>query len=141
MAIALLSLVAAPIIARAQAPNRIPLIAYFGFGEPSAVRYLLETLKLRMRELGYIEGKTIRFEERWGMGKFERIPEIANEIVALKPDVIFASSGPTAFAAKQATATIPIVFATCQRPAWPRFHRRRILKIFRTPYSKSVWTG
>jgi len=69
----------------------------------------------RLRELGWIEGRTIAIEYRWADGRFERFAEIAAEFVRLKVDVIL-TSGPSVFAAKQATSVIPIVFATVADP-------------------------
>ena len=69
------------------------------------------TFVQRVRELGWIEGRTVAIEVRWGEGRPERFAEIAAEFVRLKVDVIV-TAGPAAFAAKQATSVIPIVFAT-----------------------------
>ena len=69
----------------------------------------------RLRELGWIEGRTIAIEYRWADGRFERFAEIAAEFARLKVDVIL-TSGPAVFAAKQATSVIPIVFATVADP-------------------------
>jgi putative ABC transport system substrate-binding protein len=68
-----------------------------------------------VRELGWIEGRTVAIEVRWGEGRPERFAEIAAEFVRLKVDVIV-TAGPAAFAAKQATSVIPIVFATVADP-------------------------
>ena len=64
-----------------------------------------------LRELGYVEGKNIRIEYRWADGKYERLPDLAGELVGLRVDVLvtFGTSG--AIAAKQTTLTIPIVMA------------------------------
>ena len=65
--------------------------------------------------IGWIEGRTVAIEVRWGEGRHERFAEIAAEFVRLKVDVIV-TAGPAAFAAKQATSVIPIVFATVADP-------------------------
>src|SRR5262249_42117016 len=65
----------------------------------------------RLRELGWIEGRTIGIEYRWAEGRSERFAEIAAEFVRLKVDVIVTYASPPVLAAKQATADIPIVFA------------------------------
>ena len=65
-----------------------------------------------MRELGYVEGDTLKIEYRWAAGKAERLPSMAAELVSLKVDVIVTSGVPAAKAAKQATTTIPVVMAT-----------------------------
>jgi putative ABC transport system substrate-binding protein len=66
----------------------------------------------RLRELGRIEGRTVRMEYRWAEGRNDRYPEIATELVRLKVDVIFTQGTPSVLAAKQATSVIPIVFAS-----------------------------
>jgi ABC-type uncharacterized transport system substrate-binding protein len=69
-----------------------------------------------LRELGYVEGKNIVIEWRLAGGKFERLPELAAELVRLKVDVILAPAAAYVSAAKQATSTIPIVFALVPDP-------------------------
>ena len=64
-----------------------------------------------MRDFGYVEGKNIVIEFRWAEGKYDRLPELAAELVGLKVDVIVTSGTPGTRAAKRATATIPIVMA------------------------------
>jgi putative ABC transport system substrate-binding protein len=66
-----------------------------------------------LRELGYMEGKNIRFEFRSDQGEMSRLPELAGELVRLKVNVIVAWFTPAAIAAKQATHEIPIVCAVC----------------------------
>src|SRR5262249_12211617 len=70
----------------------------------------------RLRELGWIEGRTITIEYRWSEGRAERFVQIAAEFVRLKVDVIVASGTPQALAAKQTTSVIPIVFARTANP-------------------------
>ena len=67
----------------------------------------------RLRELGWIEGRTIAIEYRWAEGRKERYTEIAAEFVQLKVDVILTHGTETTTAAEQATSVIPIVFAKC----------------------------
>ena len=69
-----------------------------------------------MRELGYVEGKNIHYEWRFGDGNYERLKPLADELVALKVDVIAASSTPSVRAAQQATKTIPIVMVSALDP-------------------------
>jgi putative ABC transport system substrate-binding protein len=111
--LALLAVGTAPLASHAQQPIKQARIAYVGFGTPGD---LFQAFKQRMRELGYIDGNNVVFEERWAMGNAERIPGLTNEIVALKPAVIVAFTGATARAAQQATTTIPIVIATISDP-------------------------
>jgi putative ABC transport system substrate-binding protein len=70
----------------------------------------------RLRELGWIEGRTVAIEYRWAEGRNERAAEIAAEFVRLKVDVIVAQGTPSVIAAKQATSVIPIVFAAVGDP-------------------------
>jgi putative ABC transport system substrate-binding protein len=74
----------------------------------------------RLRELGWIEGRSIAIEYRWGEGRAERYAEIAAEFVRLKVDVILAGGTEAAIAAKQATSSIPIIFATAGDPVGSR---------------------
>ena len=106
--------VAWPLAARAQQPAT-PTIGYLGSGTPATQGQLVTVFVQRLRELGWIEGRTIAIEYRWADGRFERFAEIAAEFVRLKVDVIL-TSGPSVFAAKQATSVIPIVFATVADP-------------------------
>ena len=106
--------VAWPLAARAQQPAT-PTIGYLGSGTPATQGQLVTVFVQRLRELGWIEGRTIAIEYRWADGRFERFAEIAAEFVRLKVDVIL-TSGPAVFAAKQATSVIPIVFATANDP-------------------------
>ena len=69
-----------------------------------------------MRELGWVEGQNIVVEYRWTEGRFDRLPEFAAELVRLKVDVIVAPTSIYAGAAKRATSTIPIVFASHADP-------------------------
>src|SRR6476620_2709696 len=107
--------VAWPLAARAQQPAKLPTIGYLGSGTPATQGQLVAVFVQRLRELGWMEGRTIAIEYRWADGRFERFAEIAAEFVRLKVDVIL-TSGPAVFAAKQATSVIPIVFATANDP-------------------------
>jgi ABC-type uncharacterized transport system substrate-binding protein len=69
-----------------------------------------------LRELGYIEGKSIHIEYRFAEGKAERLPELARELVLLKVDAIFTAGTPAIFALREATKTIPIVFFSTSDP-------------------------
>jgi putative ABC transport system substrate-binding protein len=73
---------------------------------------MLKALREGLRELGYAEGQTIQFEPRWAEGQINRLPALAEDLVRLKVQVIFAWGYPSIMAAKRATATVPIVFLT-----------------------------
>ena len=104
-----------PLAARAQQPGKLPTIGYLGGGGPISLRAQVDAFVQRLRELGWIEGRTVAIEYRWGEGRAERHAEIAAEFVRLKVDVIV-SSGGVAYALKQATSVIPIVFAAANDP-------------------------
>src|SRR6185503_6377530 len=98
-------------------PAKIPLVAYMSPVVPQNNTDLrLEAFVLGMRDLGYVPGKNLRLEVRWGEGKLERMPAIAAELVRLKPDVLVAASSPSILAARDATRTIPIVMPVSSDP-------------------------
>jgi putative ABC transport system substrate-binding protein len=102
-----LSLVLAPLAAGAQSAATIPRI---GLLSPDARFW--EPLRLGLRDLGYVEGKSIVLEERSSEGRNdERFSDLASELVRLKVNIIVTGGTPATLAAKQATATIPIVIA------------------------------
>jgi putative ABC transport system substrate-binding protein len=107
---------AAPVAAGAQQTAKIVRIGFLA-GDMAANPYLRDAFLRGLRDLGYVEGRNIVIEYRDAEGKFERLPALATEIVALKVDVFLAAGGtPGALAAKQATRTIPIVFASTGDP-------------------------
>jgi putative tryptophan/tyrosine transport system substrate-binding protein len=106
--------------ARAQQPGKRPTIGYIGGGGPISQRAWVEAFVQRLQELGWIEGRTVAIEYRWGEGRAERYAEIAAEFVRLKVDVILAGGTEAAVAAKQATSVIPIVFPTAGDPVGSR---------------------
>ena len=110
--LALFALGAAPITARAQQPGKVPVIGFLhpGFPEGAGNSTYIGLLE-GLREIGYVEGKTIKIEARWGLGKPATLPGLAAELVRLKVDVIVAVGPPSVVAAKHATATLPIVAA------------------------------
>jgi putative tryptophan/tyrosine transport system substrate-binding protein len=98
-----------PLAARAQQLGKLPTVGYLGGGTLTTQRAELDAFVQRLRELGWIEGRTIAIEFRWAEGRPERFAEIAAEFVRLKVDVIVTSGTPPALAAKQATSVIPVV--------------------------------
>jgi putative ABC transport system substrate-binding protein len=111
-----LGLLAAPLAAQEQQPAKLSRIGFLATGAPADTGVRLEAFRQGLRELGYVEGRSIAIEVRWAEGKVERLPDLAAELVRLKVDVILASSTPVALAAKNATRTIPIVFASAGDP-------------------------
>src|SRR2546430_3956295 len=101
-----------PLAAGAQQLRKLPTIGFFGQSTRSAASEWAAAFVQRLRELGWIDGRNVAIEYRWGEGRNERFAEIAAEFVRLKVDIIVTSGTPTILAAKQATSVIPIVFAT-----------------------------
>ena len=108
--------VAWPLAARAQQQAKLPTIGLWGPSTLSAASQRVARFVQRLRELGWIEGRTVAIEYRWAEGRNERAAEIAAEFVRLKVDVIVAQGTPSVIAAKQATSVIPIVFAAVGDP-------------------------
>jgi len=101
-----------PIAARAQQPSRIWRV---GFLSPSPAansfaRSLNEVFRLRLQELGYVEGRNLTLDVRRADGDFARLPGLAAELVSLRPDVIVPVGTHAIAAAQKATSSIPIVF-------------------------------
>ena len=105
-----------PLAAGAQQAGKLPTIGYLGANTPSAESQRIAAFVQRLRELGWIEGRTIAIEDRWAEGRTERFAEIAAEFVRLKVDVIVTAGTAAVLAAKQATSVIPIVFAVAGDP-------------------------
>jgi putative ABC transport system substrate-binding protein len=108
---------AAPLASFAQQPTKIPRIGFLHPASPGGVPGMrLEAFRDALHELGYVEGKNVQLEVRWGEGKLERLPALAAELVQLKVDVIVAATSPSVVAARQATPTIPIVMPVSSDP-------------------------
>ena len=100
----------------AQQAGRVARISFLDDSTASGSAVLLEVFGQEMRKLGWVEGKNITIEHRFAEGKYDRLPELAAELVRLKVDLIVVAGGPTALAAKGATTTIPIVMANAADP-------------------------
>jgi putative ABC transport system substrate-binding protein len=104
-----------PLTARAQQPPKMPTIGFLGAGTSSVWTQWTAAFVQRLRELGWVEGRTVTIEYRWAEGRPERYREIATEFARLKVDVI-ATVGSAVPATMQVTSTIPIVFAIAVDP-------------------------
>ncbi len=104
-----------PLAARAQQAGKLPTIGFLGPSTPSSWERNVADFEQRLRELGWIEGRTVVIEYRWAEGRNDRYVEIAAEFVRLKVDIIV-TAGSAVPQAKQATSTIPIVFAVATDP-------------------------
>ena len=107
-AAALLLLAALP-IAGAQPAGKVHHIGYLGSGSSTAAPHILEAFRQGLRELGWVERQNIVINYRFAEYKYDRLPDLAAELVRLKVDIIVAPATPAAAAAKNATGTIPIV--------------------------------
>ena len=107
-----LGLLVTPLGAEAQQPERAPRIGVLFARSLSSIAHRYDAFRQGLRELGYIEGKTIIIEYRSAEGKLDRVPELAAELVRLKVDVILAAGDASIRALQQATRTIPIVVGT-----------------------------
>jgi putative tryptophan/tyrosine transport system substrate-binding protein len=97
--------------AQAQQPTKVQRVGVLTSGGGTSGTFQREAFRRGLSELGYVEGKNITIEYRSAEGKYDRLPDLAAELVRLKVDVILAQSTPAVAAAKNATTTIPIVIA------------------------------
>ena len=111
------SAVAWPVVARGQQAEKLPVIGYLSPGS-SAVGPLArhDAFQEGLRELGYVEGKNIAIAYRFADGKFDRLDELAAQLVRLKVDVIVSVVTQASLAAKKATSTIPVVMVSVGDP-------------------------
>jgi len=100
--------------ARAQAA--MPVIGFLNGGSPEGYAPMLDAVREGLKEAGYIERENVAIEFGWAEGKYDRLKELASEMVRRRVDVIAATSTPAALATKAATSTIPIVFTTGADP-------------------------
>src|SRR4030095_8088226 len=102
--------------ARAQPSGKIVRIGYLGVASASEGARSAGAFETGLRELGYMLGKFLVIEYRWANGQHEQLDVLATELVRLPVDVLLAPTTPAALAARKATGTIPIVFATVNAP-------------------------
>ena len=108
---------AAPWASDAQ-PTKVPRIGFLSAGSRSAPasRHNRDVFRQGLRDLGYVEGQSLAFEERWADGRYERLPELAAELVRLNVDILVTVATPATRAAQQATRSIPIVMTLVSDP-------------------------
>jgi putative ABC transport system substrate-binding protein len=109
-----LGLLAAPLVAAAQPARKVYRIGFLRAGQPPTA--WVEAFQQGLRERGYVEGQNIVIEFRVTDGSLDPLPQLAEELVRSKVDVIVASSSPPAVAAKNATTSVPIVFVNVFDP-------------------------
>jgi putative ABC transport system substrate-binding protein len=104
-----------PFAANAQQP--MPVVGYLGATSRDKDTRILGSLRDGLNEMGFVEGRNVAFEYRWAEGRYDRLPDLAAELVGKNVAVIFApASTPAALAAKKATSTIPVVFTVGSDP-------------------------
>ena len=112
-----------PLAARAQQPDRmrrIGVLMAYAESDPEGQARLAAFLQ-ELQQLGWVEGRGVRIDVRWGAGDAERIRRYATELVGLTPDILMGSTTPAVAALQQATATVPIVFAQVGDPVGAGF--------------------
>jgi putative tryptophan/tyrosine transport system substrate-binding protein len=105
-----------PLAARTQTSGKTYRIGFLGVFSYAEYRRQVDALLMGLRQLGYDEGKNIVIHYRWAEGRYDRLPELAAELVKLNVDVLVTHSTPGARAAKHATSTVPIVVAAVIDP-------------------------
>lgn len=117
--VVVISILAVPLATDAQPAGAIHRIGYLGGSSATVSPRPVEVLRQGLREFGWVEGQNIVIESRFAEGRFERLPDLAAELVRLKVDVIVVVPTPSAVAAKNATGTIPIVMVAVGDPVEP----------------------
>jgi len=97
-----------PMVARGQQPA-VPVIGFLHPGFPDSGSPAFDALREGLREVGYVEGETVKIEARWARGKPDILPQLAQELVQLRAAVLVATARPSIEAARAATTKLPIV--------------------------------
>jgi len=105
-----------PLTAHAQQPVT-PVIGFLSSRSPGESASVVAAFRQGLRETGFIEGQNLGIAFRWAEGRYDKLPALASELVSLPVTLLFAAGGPpSAFAAKGATSTVPVVFSAASDP-------------------------
>jgi putative tryptophan/tyrosine transport system substrate-binding protein len=116
LVVAFVGLLMAPMLSDAQRPAKIARIGYLALTTPATTPHLRDAFQQALRELGWVEGQNLAIEFRYAEEKFDRLREVAAELVQRKVDLILAAGNPAALAVKPVTTTIPIVMVAVSDP-------------------------
>ena len=111
-----LVVVAVPLAIEAQQAGKLWRVGYLSSSSAERERSRLAAFQQGLRELGYVEGKSISIEQRYAGGKFDRLPQLAADLTRLQVDVLVVAGAPAAHAAKKASSLIPIVMTAVADP-------------------------
>src|SRR5437899_11676919 len=114
-------LVIARSVAEAQPSTRVYRVGFLLGATRQSVASLFNAFHEGMRELGYIEGRNVVYEQRYAEGRMERLPELAAELVRVRPDVIVTGSTIHVAAVRHATTAMPVVVVFTADPVGPGF--------------------
>ena len=112
-----------PVAALAQPQGKVWRVGVLSIGSAATARHLVDAFFKGMADLGYQEGRNVRYEVRYGEGSIDKFEQNARELVSANVDLIWTSGTPAATAAQKATASLPVVFALVGDPVYSKLVR------------------